>query len=75
MFSWDSSKAVVNQLKHKVSFKEATSVFADLQALEGPDVKHSQLEVIDEVRSIFESISDKIIVKNSKEFFDKNYAG
>ena len=25
MFSWDSSKAVVNQLKHKVSFKEATS--------------------------------------------------
>ena len=44
MFSWDSPKAVVNQLKHKVSFKEATSVFADLQALEGPDVKHSQLE-------------------------------
>ena len=35
----------------------------------------AQPVVIDEVRSIFESISDKIIVKNSKEFFDKNYAG
>ena len=35
---------MVNQLKHKVPFKEATSVFADLQALEGPDVKHSQIE-------------------------------
>ena len=44
MFSWDATKAVVNQLKHKVSFKEATSVFADSQALEGPDVKHSQVE-------------------------------
>lgn len=44
MFSWDASKAVVNQLKHKVSFKEATSVFADVRALEGPDVKHSDTE-------------------------------
>ena len=44
MFSWDATKAVVNQLKHKVSFKEATSVFADSQTLEGPDVKHSQVE-------------------------------
>ena len=44
MFSWDTSKAVVNQLKHRVSFKEATSVFADSRALEGPDLKHSQTE-------------------------------
>jgi len=42
MFSWDASKAVINQLKHEVSFKEATSVFADSHALEGPDLRHSQ---------------------------------
>ena len=44
MFSWDASKAVINQLKHGVSFKEATSVFADSHALEGPDLRHSQKE-------------------------------
>lgn len=44
MFSWDSAKAAVNQLKHKVSFSEASSVFADLRGLEGPDVKHSRSE-------------------------------
>lgn len=44
MFSWDPAKAIVNQLKHKVSFQEAVSVFADPRALEGTDAKHSQVE-------------------------------
>jgi uncharacterized DUF497 family protein len=44
MFSWDPAKAAVNYLKHKVSFHEAMSVFADSRALESPDVKHSHHE-------------------------------
>jgi uncharacterized DUF497 family protein len=44
MFSWNASKAVINQVKHKVSFKEATAAFAAPHALEVPDIKHSQQE-------------------------------
>ena len=44
MFSWDLAKAAINLLKHKVSFMEACSVFADTQALEGLDIRHSEKE-------------------------------
>jgi uncharacterized DUF497 family protein len=44
MFEWDSKKASVNLFKHKISFEEASSVFFDSKALDGPDHKHSDKE-------------------------------
>jgi uncharacterized DUF497 family protein len=44
MFSWDTQKAIANFEKHKVSFEEAATVFADDQALNWADTDHSQHE-------------------------------
>ena len=44
MFEWDGGKAAVNRAKHGVSFEEAATVFGDPEALDGPDLSHSQKE-------------------------------
>ena len=44
MFEWDASKATTNVRKHGVSFDEAATVFADPDALDGPDLTHSVQE-------------------------------
>ena len=44
MFEWDARKAAANRRKHGVSFDEAATVFADPDALDGPDLDHSQHE-------------------------------
>jgi uncharacterized DUF497 family protein len=44
VFEWDPNKAAANVVKHGVSFDEATTVFADPRALDGPDVGHSASE-------------------------------
>ena len=44
MFEWDTRKAAVNRAKHGVSFEEAGSVFGDPDALDGPDLSHSETE-------------------------------
>jgi uncharacterized protein len=44
VFEWDARKATVNRIKHGVSFEEAATVFADLDALDGPDLSHSDKE-------------------------------
>jgi uncharacterized protein len=44
MFEWDARKAVVNGTKHGVSFEEAATVFGDPDALDGPDLRHSEEE-------------------------------
>ena len=44
MFSWDTQKAARNQRKHGVSFEEAATVFADLNALDWEDLGHSIAE-------------------------------
>ena len=41
MFEWDAKKAAANLAKHEVSFDEAATVFADAEALDGPDLLHS----------------------------------
>lgn len=38
---WDARKAAANLKKHKVSFEEASTVFADDLALTGSDPDHS----------------------------------
>jgi uncharacterized DUF497 family protein len=44
MFEWDARKAAVNRAKHGVSFEEAATVFGDPDALDGPDLRHSEDE-------------------------------
>ena len=43
-FAWDEAKAVENLEKHKVSFEEASTVFADENARLKHDADHSQME-------------------------------
>jgi uncharacterized DUF497 family protein len=44
VFEWDARKAAANVQKHGVSFGEVATVFADPDALDGPDLKHSHRE-------------------------------
>jgi uncharacterized DUF497 family protein len=44
VFEWDPRKAAANAVKHGVSFDEAVTVFLDGDALDGPDMSHSQGE-------------------------------
>jgi uncharacterized DUF497 family protein len=41
VFEWDAKKAAANLAKHQVSFDEGATVFADSEALDGPDLLHS----------------------------------
>jgi uncharacterized DUF497 family protein len=41
VFEWDPEKAAANLAKHGVSFGEAATIFADANALDGPDLRHS----------------------------------
>jgi len=43
-FDWDNNKNVININKHGISFKEAATVFSDINAVEIDDVEHSQDE-------------------------------
>ncbi len=43
-FEWDEEKAAANLKKHKVSFEEAKTVFADPFAITIDDPKHSGKE-------------------------------
>jgi uncharacterized DUF497 family protein len=44
VFEWDTRKAALNRTKHGVSFEEAATVFGDPDALDGPDLQHSERE-------------------------------
>ena len=44
MFSWDARKALKNYEKHGVPFEEASTVFADPDALDWEDLEHSHVE-------------------------------
>jgi uncharacterized protein len=45
VFERDALKAASNVRKHGVSLDEATTVFADPDALDGPDLRHSTEEL------------------------------
>jgi uncharacterized protein len=53
-FEWDPAKSALNQLKHGVSFLEATTVFEDDDALWIPDPDHS----VGEERFVIVGVSD-----------------
>jgi uncharacterized protein len=44
VFAWDPSKAAANLAKHGVGFDDATTVWGDERALDGPDERHSSGE-------------------------------
>ena len=44
VFEWDPRKASVNAAKHGVTFADTLAVFADADALDGPDLAHSASE-------------------------------
>ena len=56
IFEWDLKKNKINQMKHKVSFDEAKSVFFDEEALLIPDPTHS----IEEDRFILMGMSEQV---------------
>jgi uncharacterized DUF497 family protein len=64
-FEWDEAKAVANLKKHKISFEEAKTVFADPFSITIDDPKHS----VDEHRfiDIGVSLSGKILVVSYTE--------
>lgn len=43
-FEWSASKAALNKRKHRVSFEEATTVFADVwsRTIHDPDHSHDE---------------------------------
>jgi hypothetical protein len=43
-FEWDPAKAKANQKKHRVSFKEAATVFRDPMSITFYDPDHSEAE-------------------------------
>jgi uncharacterized DUF497 family protein len=43
-FEWDPRKAAANVRKHRVSFDEAMTVFADWESITIPDPDHSEGE-------------------------------
>ncbi|MBQ9566328.1 MAG: BrnT family toxin [Synergistaceae bacterium] len=43
-FTWDDDKALANWKKHGVSFRDAADVFADVYAIDLPDVGHMEEE-------------------------------
>lgn len=43
-FEWDENKNQINQIKHKISFEEAQTVFGDEEALVINDPDHSEEE-------------------------------
>lgn len=60
MFEWDARKAATNVRKHGVSFNEAATVFADPDALDGPDLKHSAQE--NRSLRLGRSLADRVLI-------------
>jgi uncharacterized DUF497 family protein len=44
VFEWDAREAAANAAKHGVTFDDAVTVFVDANALDGPDLAHSEAE-------------------------------
>lgn len=59
-FEWDENKARINILKHKISFKEAKSIFLDKHFFKFDDIEHSLDE--DRFYGIGRSIRNNIIL-------------
>jgi uncharacterized DUF497 family protein len=61
-FEWNNKKAATNEVKHKISFQEAATVFKDRNALSIYDNEHSDQE--DRWITLGLSNNGKLIVVN-----------
>jgi uncharacterized DUF497 family protein len=59
-FEWDPNKAMLNYLKHGISFDEATTVFKNSTALVVDDPEHSEVE--DRRKIIGHSMQMRVLV-------------
>lgn len=59
-FEWDEHKNQINQIKHQVSFEEASTVFNDEHSLLEFDEDHSDYE--DRFRILGRSACDNILI-------------
>ena len=66
---WDESKNLLNQKKHRVSFEEAATVFADPLEIMIDDPDHSSAEY--RFISIGESFMKRLLVVSYAECGDK----
>ena len=68
-FEWDPNKAEANLAKHRISFVEAMTVFADPLARIFPDEEHS----VDELREIIigHSAGHQVILVNFTSIDDR----
>ena len=68
-FDWDPEKAAANELKHGVTFEEASTVFGDPLAATIPDPDHSAVgvPVAALVDATFATADDKTVVVISAE--------
>lgn len=60
MFEWDTRKAAANLRKHGVSFDEAATVFGEPDALDGPDLAHSEREA--RFLRLGKSLADRVLM-------------
>jgi uncharacterized DUF497 family protein len=60
MLTWDPQKAMMNFRKHGVSFEEAATVFADPNALDWEDIKHSGTET--RLKRLGKSHSQRVLI-------------
>jgi uncharacterized DUF497 family protein len=60
IFEWDKKKAKTNEVKHKVSFNEASTVFKDTLSLTIKDPLHSDEE--ERYIIIGESLKQRLLV-------------
>jgi len=60
VFAWDTRKAIQNFEKHRVSFEEATTIFADPKALHLEDTAHSQDER--RFKRLDKSLSERVLL-------------
>jgi len=54
MFSWDPRKAIANFEKHRVSFEEAATIFADPEGLDWEDLTHTRTDTSESVYQLSE---------------------
>jgi uncharacterized DUF497 family protein len=60
VFVWDTAKAIRNRTKHRISFEEAATVFADPDALDWEDAQHSEHE--DRRKRLGASIGGRVLL-------------
>ena len=60
MFSWDAQKSVRNLEKHRVSFEEGATVFADEDALDWEDLAHCHSET--RFKRLGKSVTGRILI-------------